>query len=41
MIGGLGMGLYISKEIIKDHQGVLNVESKEGLGSTFSVLLPR
>jgi PAS domain S-box-containing protein len=41
MVGGLGMGLYISKEIIKDHQGVLNVESKEGLGSTFSVLLPR
>jgi PAS domain S-box-containing protein len=41
MVGGLGMGLYISKEIIKDHNGTLNVESTEGKGSTFYILLPK
>jgi len=41
MVGGLGMGLYISKEIVKDHEGTLGVESIEGEGSTFYVLLPR
>jgi len=41
MVGGLGMGLYISKEIVKDHGGTLGVESREGEGSTFYVLLPQ
>jgi PAS domain S-box-containing protein len=41
MVGGLGMGLYISKEIVKDHGGILGVESREGEGSTFYVLLPQ
>ncbi len=34
-IPGFGMGLYICKEIIKDHHGKLWVESKRGEGSTF------
>ncbi len=37
---GLGIGLYISNEIIKDHNGQLWVESNEGEGSTFYFTLP-
>jgi PAS domain S-box-containing protein len=37
---GLGMGLYISSEIIKRHDGRLWVESEENKGSTFSISLP-
>ena len=40
MVSGLGMGLYISKEIIKNHHGSMGVVSKMGEGSTFYVLLP-
>ena len=37
---GLGMGLYISSEIIKEHQGRMNVKSNLRKGSTFSFTLP-
>ena len=37
---GNGLGLYISKNIIKHHGGKIRVVSKEGQGSTFSVTLP-
>ncbi|MCX3264185.1 hybrid sensor histidine kinase/response regulator [Pedobacter agri] len=37
---GLGMGLYISKEIIHQHGGQLSVESTLGKGSTFYLSLP-
>lgn len=37
---GLGIGLYISKEIVQRHQGRLWVESKVGEGSTFHFTLP-
>lgn len=40
-IPGFGMGLYICKEIIKDHHGKLWVESKRGEGSTFFFMLPK
>ncbi|MEJ6980874.1 HAMP domain-containing sensor histidine kinase [Pedobacter sp. P351] len=37
---GLGMGLYIASEIIKDHGGEIWVESIQEKGSTFSFSLP-
>ncbi len=37
---GLGMGLYISAEIVRYHGGRITVESEEGRGSTFHMLLP-
>jgi two-component system CheB/CheR fusion protein len=40
MTSGLGMGLYISSEIIHTHNGQIGVESKPGEGSTFYFDLP-
>ncbi|HEY9001142.1 MAG TPA: ATP-binding protein [Mucilaginibacter sp.] len=40
MTSGLGMGLYISSEIINTHNGKIGVESKLGDGSTFYFDLP-
>jgi PAS domain S-box-containing protein len=37
---GLGMGLYITRQIIEAHGGAIAVESEVGRGSMFSVLLP-
>lgn len=37
---GLGLGLYICREIISLHRGSIRVESSEGQGSTFSFELP-
>ncbi len=37
---GIGIGLFVSKEIIESHQGSLWVESEEKQGSTFNFTLP-
>ena len=37
---GLGMGLYISSEIIKEHNGKMEIKSKLRQGATFSFSLP-
>jgi len=37
---GLGLGLFISSEIIKQHGGTIGVESEEGKGSRFWFILP-
>ena len=37
---GMGIGLFHSKKIIEAHQGRMEVESGEGKGTTFRVMLP-
>jgi two-component system sensor histidine kinase PilS (NtrC family) len=39
--GGTGLGLSIVYQIVKDHNGVINVRSREGDGTTITVDLPR
>jgi PAS domain S-box-containing protein len=39
-ISGLGLGLYISREIVRAHEGTIRVESEPGQGATFVVELP-
>lgn len=39
-IAGFGIGLYISAEIIRIHEGEIWLESQKGVGSTFSFSLP-
>ena len=39
-ISGMGLGLYITREIIHRHGGCMWLESQEGVGSLFGVALP-
>ncbi len=39
-IGGLGLGLYICRQIVEAHSGEISVKSATGKGSTFIVEIP-
>ncbi len=39
-IGGTGLGLYITRELVRRMDGAIRVESELGEGSTFVVELP-
>lgn len=38
---GMGMGLAISRNIVEDHQGRIEVKSDPGKGCRFTIILPR
>jgi signal transduction histidine kinase len=38
---GIGLGLSIAHEILTRHNGTLHVRSEPGVGSTFTIQLPR
>jgi predicted ATPase/signal transduction histidine kinase len=38
--GGLGLGLYISRQLVQAHGGTIDVQSEPGAGATFVVTLP-
>ena len=40
MTKGTGLGLYLSKYFVELHNGSLTLNSKEGYGSSFTILLP-
>lgn len=40
-IKGTGLGLYLAKTLVERHGGNIQVQSKLGEGSTFTVVLPR
>ncbi len=39
-VRGSGIGLAVADEIVRSHQGLLTVESSEGIGTTVTVALP-
>lgn len=39
--GGMGLGLSVAKAMVEMHNGQIWLESKEGVGSKFSFILPR
>jgi two-component system, LuxR family, sensor kinase FixL len=38
--GGMGLGLYVCKQIMDEHQGEITIESQPGQGATFTLKLP-
>jgi len=39
--GGLGLGLYICRQIVEAHNGNIGLTSNDGAGTTFTVTLPK
>jgi signal transduction histidine kinase/PAS domain-containing protein len=40
-ISGVGIGLYVMRQIVEAHGGTLDLQSREGAGTTVTVRLPR
>ncbi|MBW2238221.1 MAG: PAS domain-containing protein [Deltaproteobacteria bacterium] len=40
-LGGSGLGLLMTKKIVHEHGGTIDLKSKSGKGTTFSIRLPR
>lgn len=38
---GVGIGLYLAREILRKENGYIKVQSKEGHGAEFTLFLPR
>lgn len=39
--GGLGIGLAVTKEVIDRHRGYIKVESELGVGTSFTIVIPK
>ncbi|MBO9638652.1 MAG: sensor histidine kinase, partial [Siphonobacter aquaeclarae] len=39
-VPGYGIGLAVTQKIVELHQGVLEIQSREGEGTTVSIKLP-
>jgi signal transduction histidine kinase len=39
--GGMGLGLSVAQQMVRMHKGRILLDSKEGKGSTFTILLPQ
>lgn len=39
-VGGMGIGLYLARQIVEQHGGTIGVTSQEGKGSSFWIRLP-
>jgi two-component system, sporulation sensor kinase E len=37
---GMGLGLFVSQNIVQEHRGRIEVETEVGVGTTFAVCLP-
>ncbi|MFY0564414.1 ATP-binding protein [Archangium lansingense] len=38
--GGLGLGLFLTRQLAESHGGTIHVQSRPGQGSTFELRLP-
>jgi len=39
-LDGTGLGLALARKIVEDHRGRMEIHSKEGVGTTVSMVLP-
>ena len=38
--GGIGVGLFLARQIVEAHRGRIEVASRPGEGATFTITLP-